>query len=513
MSHTATCGSQVLLKAVSAGRPRQVRLLLESGVCTEHSDECGQTALIRACFIENLKNQLNITKMLLKAGAVVSKSDIVGRNALHWACLYGREKVVHQLLVYSDLELDLNHSDMNGCTALFYASSSGSAATVKIMVDWLKRYSLTVDVPTLNGMTPLMQALRLGHDVCASILIHQGKASTTRRDKDFMSARDWAKQTDKSGRKNTVEVGRSKHTFPPIISQTVANIIRYRENRARQRINSESEDEHSDSEGQDGFTDVLETVDSQDDERFSSSLSISTPDITSKDQAVICDDGDGMLWSSDEDDQTLSTSKSRPSHGQLRRHHDLRKIYSMYEEQLAESFRPGYLKRPRKGDKDSPESHNWSDCKLDCCSDVVRPTILVTDEMIQNVVAANRQAREKKITNTARKDNYNRDESLMNSRENWTDLRKRIAFRNSNIFTALGHKWHSDPQLPQKPKGLVVNGDSNHSNNAKGNAEDKKEVTKKPTTTLPSLGDGKISLVSRNNRASDDDDENKKSGP
>lgn len=35
----------VLLKAVSAGRPRQVRLLLDSGISLENTDECGQVTI------------------------------------------------------------------------------------------------------------------------------------------------------------------------------------------------------------------------------------------------------------------------------------------------------------------------------------------------------------------------------------------------------------------------------------------------------------------------------------
>ena len=44
-------------------------------------------------------------------------------------------------------------------------------------MDALKRYSLSVDVASVQGLTPLMQAVKLRHDVCVSILKHQGGAT------------------------------------------------------------------------------------------------------------------------------------------------------------------------------------------------------------------------------------------------------------------------------------------------------------------------------------------------
>lgn len=191
-------GGQALLKAVSAARCRQVRLLLDSGSSVNEADDCGQTALIRTIFVENESSRIKILKLLLKRNAVVSKADIAGRNALTWACIYGRDIDVELLLENADLELDLNYVDLNGHTPLYHAVSSGNASTVKHMVDALRKYDLSVDVPDYSGYSPLMVAARLGYDVCASILIQNGNAKVglgLKYPKDFIGVEKWAVQS------------------------------------------------------------------------------------------------------------------------------------------------------------------------------------------------------------------------------------------------------------------------------------------------------------------------------
>ncbi|XP_052068491.1 POTE ankyrin domain family member E-like [Mytilus californianus] len=240
---------QALLKAISAGRPRQVRLLLDSGCSADESDDCGQTALIRAIFVENEGSRLQILKMLLRKGTAVSKADIVGRNALSWACIYGRDKDVDLLLQNADLDLDLNYTDVNGNTPLYHAVSSGNAATVRLMVIALTKYDMSVDIPDYMGYSPLMHAVRLGFDVCASILKQNGKAKVgvnMKYPKDFESAEKWAVHSLSDRGKAVYK----NPKFPAILEPETKNKIKYRENRAsRSRVKtqyfSESDDDSS----------------------------------------------------------------------------------------------------------------------------------------------------------------------------------------------------------------------------------------------------------------------------
>ena len=208
-----------LLKAVAAGRCHQVQLLLDIGVSVEEQDECGQTPLIRAVFLDQQRTRNKIIRTLLKKGALTSKTDAIGRNAIDWACLYGHNNDLALLLEYTDVDLDLNKRDIYGQTALFHAASSGNAATVKIMVEALRMYDLAVDIPDDDGVTPLMRAMKLGHDICSSIIIQSttarfGLRNTKAERYKFAGNEQWAVKTLRGKRK--VRLQSSKSQFPPI---------------------------------------------------------------------------------------------------------------------------------------------------------------------------------------------------------------------------------------------------------------------------------------------------------
>lgn len=339
---TAICdmGSRALLKAVSAGRPRQVRLLLDSGVDPNDTDDLGQTPVIRAIFIEQPKNREKIVRMLLKRGAVVSQADVVGRSALLWACLYGRETEVSLLLEYADLELDLNRSDINGQTALFHAACSGNAAVVKMMVHAMIKYELSVDVPDYCGITPLMQTIRLGFDICASILIHHGKARTglgARYPEDFIKAEMWAV---KAQRKREAEI-RSVTAFPPILSQASKNKLRYRENRAaRSRlIMSAKSPDCSDDEFSvtDNVTEK-HVLDSQ----INSCLGIQPrQDVPPSILAISPSSSSESLDGSDSDDVDWFSFPEMENKAAFFSTKELHKLYSVHQQQASPSYRKG----------------------------------------------------------------------------------------------------------------------------------------------------------------------------
>ncbi|XP_055954955.1 uncharacterized protein LOC126809668 [Patella vulgata] len=207
--------SRALLKAVNSARLKQTRLLLESGAPTEFKDECGQTALTKAIFLENDKTREKMVRLLLSKGADCGRLDAVGRTALSWACLFGREPSVTMILECCDM--DLNLRDINGQAPLYHAVSSGNAAVVKKMVMALKRYDLSVDLEDNNGVSPLMHAVRLGHDICASILTIQGCAKVglgMKYPEDFFSAQKWATKS----LRDRDRLNPRKSQFPPILA-------------------------------------------------------------------------------------------------------------------------------------------------------------------------------------------------------------------------------------------------------------------------------------------------------
>lgn len=112
-----------------AKRPSMARLLEGKGVCIDHQDDRGFTALHAAI----AQGRLDVALVLAKAGAPVdARSHKRGLTALHVAAAKGRERAIAQLL---EDGANPNALDKRGRHPLFYAVSAGhlDAATALIM--------------------------------------------------------------------------------------------------------------------------------------------------------------------------------------------------------------------------------------------------------------------------------------------------------------------------------------------------------------------------------------------
>ncbi|XP_072043417.1 uncharacterized protein [Amphiura filiformis] len=403
-----------LHRAVAAGRPRQVRLLIDAGAPVDQPDECGQTALIKAVFVENPRSRLKIMQILLRSGATVSRSDITGRNAFSWACYYGRDKLVDMCIRHRDVDLDLNMSDINGCTPLFHAATSGNAACVKYCLDILCKYALSVDVSNFNGITPLMQALRLGHDVCASILIHQGNASTTVRDSNFLSALDWAERV--RGVASDQKSKTIQPAFLPQISQktnTKPISSKCRAHFIRNRVSSSISDEDSsyDSSSESTWLDMLDFAESNTKTSGVNTARPYSPNIVFGRTPInspkpgnypkLGDEADFSDYYSE--DCTDSIPEKNPQRLRIQKNSSIPQFHTMLSKQLSATYTvpsPGRRLRSSVVRPDSPE-HDDEDCPLECCnasspsppsSCRSLPAIRVPEERIRGMVATNRRS-------------------------------------------------------------------------------------------------------------------------
>lgn len=214
----------MLLEAVSRGRLYQVKFLLESFTEDVNKvDENRQTALMKAIFLPDTmhRTRYKIVKILLDHKARVNVVDREGRTALMWACIRGQENVVRKILDVSILDLDLNGGDKYGNTALFYAAASGQVSTVKRLVTALKRFGLDIDKKNAQGMTPILEATKRGHDECAQVLMTEGKASLTIRDPEtFLNTKEWA---EKRSLTNLSELIARRSPSPQLAVQNVEN--------------------------------------------------------------------------------------------------------------------------------------------------------------------------------------------------------------------------------------------------------------------------------------------------
>ncbi|XP_065843599.1 uncharacterized protein [Oscarella lobularis] len=154
------CGA--LIRAVSASRTHQVRLLLKQGSWVDSRDERGRTALILATLIKDEKTCTDIFLMLWERRADPNVVDHAHkRTALHYACETGRRRLVRLLL--DGNEVDLNARDDKGETALAIAVVSGDFLLVEMIVVAMAKYRLSIDVPDARGVCPLVRAQLTGN--------------------------------------------------------------------------------------------------------------------------------------------------------------------------------------------------------------------------------------------------------------------------------------------------------------------------------------------------------------
>ena len=388
-----------LFRAVTAGRPRQVRLLLESGVGVNYTDSCGETPLIKAIFIQNPRSRMKIIRLLLRRRAFIAHQDYIGRSSLSWACQRGIDDVVEQLLKKGEGDIDLNETDMNDCTPLYHSATSGNAACVKLLVDALRRYNLSVDIPNEDGITPLMQAIRLGNDVCASVLLNQGKASATIRDNTRRSAVDWAEEMAKKGNFRT-------NFLPLIVSLSGAELPGSgKSGRGRYLAGTSGDESDSDSEMRSTmgeFGDATSEMSCSNSSYYSSESSgsalsscDSSPEtsrrLNCKSLLTVKSFSSASRPISREDDESVFYHVCNDPSPKQSNSLKLPKLFLLKSYQLCDTFRPGAMqKSPRPPSTIQEAEHD--NCQLECC--VPKGGVLVPEEKLQRVVLANRKARE-----------------------------------------------------------------------------------------------------------------------
>ena len=90
------------------------------------------------------------------------------------------------------LEYDFQHKDSEGYTLLHHATINNMVDIVKLVVQRLRRYYISVDIPDSSGYTPYLYAKELGHDEIAGILesvgasIHVQRRSANNNRKTFV---------------------------------------------------------------------------------------------------------------------------------------------------------------------------------------------------------------------------------------------------------------------------------------------------------------------------------------
>ena len=178
-------GSAPLAEAVKLADARMVKTLLGAGASVDRADEGGQTALMLAI----KTGELPIVEMLVKAGANVNVVEASQRQTpLMWAVtasknaaamtrlLLSKGADVKARALYTDWPNQLSsepraqYRPVGGLTALLYASRNGCSECVAALIG----AGTDVNVPTPEGVTPLMISLDNDHNDVAALLLDRG---------------------------------------------------------------------------------------------------------------------------------------------------------------------------------------------------------------------------------------------------------------------------------------------------------------------------------------------------
>ena len=178
-------GSTPLAEAVKLADARMVKRLLDAGAGVDRENESGQTALMLAI----KTGELPIVEMLVKAGASVNVvEESQHQTPLMWAVtaskhaaemtklLLSKGANVKARALYMDWPNQLSsepraqYRPVGGLTALLYASRNGCADCVEALIG----AGADVNVPTPEGVTPLMVSLDNDHNDVATLLLDRG---------------------------------------------------------------------------------------------------------------------------------------------------------------------------------------------------------------------------------------------------------------------------------------------------------------------------------------------------
>ncbi|MEP7353442.1 MAG: ankyrin repeat domain-containing protein [Acidobacteriota bacterium] len=181
-SLTNAFGSTPLAEAVKLDDARMVKLLLDAGAEPEGTNEDHQSALMLAVKASNL----DLVRLLIAAGANVSNAETFhNQTPLMWAAsadhnaaamvdlLLAKGANVKARSLYTDWPSQVSseprgqYRPVGGLTALLYAARDGCFECAQSMI----KAGADVNVPTPEGVSPLMLAIDNGHNEVAKMLL------------------------------------------------------------------------------------------------------------------------------------------------------------------------------------------------------------------------------------------------------------------------------------------------------------------------------------------------------
>ena len=165
--------SNAFLSAVGYGRVTQARHLHRQGSSLNTRDKLGHPALLLALRIPDAQARSSMVRWLLCAGADTGYIDpYTGRNLLTTAAYFNCTAEIHLLLEHGSQ--DVVAQDNMGRTALHYATVHDNVTAVYDLVQYSRRYCISVNIPDFQGWTPFSIATVLGYKHIRAVLVQIG---------------------------------------------------------------------------------------------------------------------------------------------------------------------------------------------------------------------------------------------------------------------------------------------------------------------------------------------------
>ncbi|XP_006812885.1 B-cell lymphoma 3 protein homolog [Saccoglossus kowalevskii] len=186
-----------LFDAVTGTRFAEVKLLLDLHVNVDCKNILGQTPLFVTLQIDDEGKRDKMFRYLVRRGAEVLEEDYRQKTLFQYTCELGRVKQATRILDQVGAgSVNLNGRDLDGNTALLYAVKSKNIEIVKMLVEMLRFYHMTVDLVDNDGCTPLIHAKKLGLSEISDILLRDGRANAHIADNiSRFNAYEWEEHT------------------------------------------------------------------------------------------------------------------------------------------------------------------------------------------------------------------------------------------------------------------------------------------------------------------------------
>ena len=144
--------------------PAVCQVLIDAGADIEARDDMGRSPLHWACD----SGALEVVKMLVESGAEVRASGNGGLTYAMMAARCGHIETMHYLVGLP--EVDVNHKDRFGRTAVLYAADEKYADVVEVLID----AGADIEVKDFQGRSPLLVASKHGHLRVVEVLLKAG---------------------------------------------------------------------------------------------------------------------------------------------------------------------------------------------------------------------------------------------------------------------------------------------------------------------------------------------------